>query len=102
LPIGFNLISNETAKKDPEKLECPRGFFCPYVNVTISDGSGGNVYTQPVLCPPFTRCAIERMTSRRCLVSKSFRLKGGDSTSVILRAVISEDGARANSSFDAA
>ncbi|KAJ3416979.1 hypothetical protein HDV05_007461 [Chytridiales sp. JEL 0842] len=29
LPLGTNLIPNETATLDPKRLDCPDGFFCP-------------------------------------------------------------------------
>ncbi|KAJ3278145.1 hypothetical protein HDU79_001838, partial [Rhizoclosmatium sp. JEL0117] len=54
-PIGIPMLSN-TSSNAPRTIEtlCPRGFFCPYLDVS-------NPVTWPVYCEPSAECLFRRL-----------------------------------------
>ncbi|ORY40654.1 hypothetical protein BCR33DRAFT_719203 [Rhizoclosmatium globosum] len=57
LPVG---VSFGFSKESNLTSMCPRGFFCPYVRENTTN-------TLPVLCPPTSQCAVDRLFGVRCL-----------------------------------
>ncbi|KAJ3246671.1 hypothetical protein HDU78_006421 [Chytriomyces hyalinus] len=60
LRVGLPFIPEDVGRANASLVECPTGFFCPYI-----DSLDSNKF--PAFCPPTTECAINRLFGVRCL-----------------------------------